>query len=382
MTEKLFYQDSHMTTFSAYVEKCEQIGEFYEVVLSGTAFFPTGGGQEADTGVLGEVHVLDVNEREGIIYHKTDGPLSVGKEVEGHIDWEERFSKMQQHSGEHIVSGLVHAKYGYNNVGFHMGADTITMDYDGVLTMAQLREIELEANRVVIGNHPVISLFPTAEELEHIEFRSKKELSGQIRLVEIPGYDRCACCAPQVKRTGEIGIIRLLGLQNYKGGVRVNMLCGFRALEDYYGKTGILKSLSGILSASEQEITREVLRLKEELADKKNQIAGLKQRLLERKVEEIPRGEALVIMFEELEGNGPRELMNLLLEKETGVAAVFSGNDREGYRYVIGSRQRDVRPIAKSLNEAFAGRGGGKPEMVQGSLVGKTQDIREMLHKC
>lgn len=382
MTEKLFYQDSHMTTFSARVVSCEQAGDYYEVVLTRTAFFPTGGGQDADTGVLGNVRVLDVNEREGIIYHKTDGPLPEGEEIEGQIDWAERFSKMQQHSGEHIVSGLVHTKYGYNNVGFHMGTDTITMDYDGVLTLEQLYEIELEANQVVVGNHPVISLFPNVEELDHIEFRSKKELSGQIRLVEIPGFDRCACCAPQVKKTGEIGMIRLLGLQNYKGGVRVCMLCGFRALEDYYRKSGIIKGLSGMLSASEPEIVDEVSRLKEELADKKNQIAELKQRILEWKVKEIPEGEDLIMMFEELEGNGPREMMNLLIEKGTGVAAVFSGNDEDGYRYVIGSRQKDMRPIAKSLNEAFSGRGGGKPEMVQGSLAGKAEDIRRLLQNC
>lgn len=382
MTEKLFYQDSHLTTFSARVESCEQAGDFYEVVLSRTAFFPTGGGQDADTGILGNVRVLDVNERGDVICHITDGPLPEGEIVEGQIDWEERFSKMQQHSGEHIVSGLVHAKYGYNNVGFHMGADTITMDYDGVLTLEQLHEIELEANRVVVGNHPVISLFPTTEEVEHIEFRSKKELAGQIRLVEIPGIDRCACCAPQVKHTGEIGMIRLLGLQSYKGGVRVYMLCGFRALEDYYRKSLITKGLSGMLSASEPEIIEEVSRLKDDLADKKKQIEDLKQSLLEWKVKEIPDGEDLVMMFEELEGNGPRELMNLLIEKGTGVAAVFSGNDGEGYRYVIGSRQKDTRVIAKKLNETFCGRGGGKPEMVQGSLAGEAAAIRKLLQNC
>ena len=240
----------------------------------------------------------------------------------------------------------------------------------------------MEANRVVVGNHPVISLFPTTEEVEHIEFRSKKELAGQIRLVEIPGIDRCACCAPQVKHTGEIGMIRLLGLQSYKGGVRVYMLCGFRALEDYYRKSLITKGLSGMLSASEPEIIEEVSRLKDDLADKKNQIEDLKQSLLEWKVKEIPDGEDLVMMFEELEGNGPRELMNLLIEKGTGVAAVFSGNDGEGYRYVIGSRQKDTRAIAKKLNETFCGRGGGKPEMVQGSLVGEAAAIRKLLQNC
>lgn len=382
MTEKLFYQDSHMITFSARVLSCKQVEQFYEVVLDRTAFFPTGGGQDADTGRLGDVRVLDVNEREDIIYHITDAPVLVDCEVCGTIDWEQRFSKMQQHSGEHIVSGIVNRKYGYNNVGFHMGEDTITMDYDGVLTLEQLREIEVEANQVVVGNHPILSLFPTVEELKHISYRSKKELAGQIRLVEIPGYDICACCAPQVKATGEIGIIRLLGLQNYKGGARVSMLCGFRALEDYYKKTCIIKQLSGILSASEQEIVEEVLRLKAEISDKKNQVADLKQELLEWKVKEIPDGEEMVILFEELEGDGPRELTNMLLEKGTKVAVVFSGNEADGYRYVIGSREKDVRSIAKDLNEAFNGRGGGKPEMVQGSLKGRKEELHRMLQNC
>lgn len=377
MTEKLFYTDSHMTTFSAQVMACEQSGEFYEVVLSRTAFFPTGGGQYADTGMLGNVAVLDVQERDGIIYHKTNGALTVGDVVEGSIDWEERFSKMQQHSGEHIVSGLVHKKYGYDNVGFHMGKDAITMDFNGVLTNEQLREIEWEANQVVVQNLPIQVLYPKRTELKQMEYRSKIEIEGQVRIVEIPGCDRCACCAPHVNLTGEIGLIRLLGVQNYKGGVRVSMLCGFRALEDYREKADSTKHISVLLSAKECEITEEVSRLKEELAQKKAVIANLQQEILHERVRSVANNQPMVVTFENLEGNGPREMMNLLVEKGTSVAAVFAGNDRDGYRYVIGSRTKDVRPLAQCINEAFSGRGGGKPEMVQGSVAGNAETIRK-----
>ena len=237
MTEKLFYEDSHMITFSAVVQACEKVGDYYEAVLDRTAFFPEGGGQLADTGVLDGVPVLDAQERESLIYHLLEKPLEVGKTVEGKIDWEERFSKMQQHSGEHIVSGIVHALYGYDNVGFHMGADAITIDFNGPLTKEQLQDIEYRANQAVAWNLEVQVHYPTKEELANIKYRSKIEIEGQVRLVTVPGHDACACCAPHVKRTGEIGIIKLIGLQNYKGGVRVSMLCGFRALADYEAKS-------------------------------------------------------------------------------------------------------------------------------------------------
>lgn len=378
MTEKLFYEDSHRITFSAVVKACEQSGNNYEVVLDRTAFFPEGGGQYADTGVLGGVNVLDVREKQDVIYHMTDAPLEAGQTVEGRIDWEERFSKMQQHSGEHIVSGLVHAMYGYDNVGFHMGKDAITMDFNGVLSKEQLKEIEHKANEAVVKNLDIQVKYPSKEELAGIAYRSKIEIEGQVRIVEVPGYDVCACCAPHVKKTGEIGMIKLIGVQNYKGGVRVSMLCGFRALADYDEKSESVKTVSVLLSAKETEIAEEVERLKEELTSKKSMIAQLQQKLLRYKVQELPEKEALVMMFEpELSGNAPRELVNLILEKGTEIGVVFAGTDGQEYRYVIGSRRVDVRPLAKVLNEKFAGRGGGKPEMVQGSLDGREEDIRK-----
>ena len=383
MTEKLFYVDSHMITFSAMVEACENKGDYYEAVLDRTAFFPEGGGQYADTGVIDGVKVFDVQEKDGLIYHKMEGALEVGKTVEGTIDWEERFSKMQNHSGEHIVSGLVHQMFGYDNVGFHMGKDAITMDFNGVLTKEDLKVIEQKANEAVAKNFDIEILYPTREELGEIAYRSKIEIEGQVRIVRFPGYDVCACCAPHMNKTGEIGLIKLLGLQNYKGGVRVSMLCGFRALADYNEKAEQVKNISVMLSAKENEVAQEVEKLKEELMAQKNKIYELQKTLLKYKVDSIPENEELVVLFDaELEGNGPRELMNMLLEKNTKMAAVFAGSDNEGYRYVCGSKTVDMRPIAKTLNAKFNGRGGGKPEMVQGSLCGGQAEIEEALIAC
>ena len=380
MTEKLFYEDSHMITFSAVVLACEKVGEYYEAVLNRTAFFPEGGGQLADTGVIDGVKVFDAQEKDGVIYHKVVAPLEIGKTVEGAIDWEERFSKMQQHSGEHIVSGLVHATYGYDNVGFHMGTDAITIDFNGVLTKEQLKDIEKRANEAVVANLDVLVQYPTKEELKNIFYRSKIEIEGQVRLVTVPGHDACACCAPHVKKTGEIGLIKLIGLQNYKGGVRVSMLCGTRAISDYEEKSENMKKLSVMLSAPEHEVVDEVARLKEEISGYKFELAQMQQKLLEYKVNAIEEGQDLVVLFEtELEGNGPRELVNLLLDKKVKVGAVFAETDAGQYRYVVGSREKDVRPIAKMLNETFSGRGGGKPEMVQGSLSGPKTDIKKAL---
>lgn len=380
MTEKLFYQDSHRSTFTAIVQEVRPSGNGYEIILDRTAFFPEGGGQSSDSGSLGGVSVSDVQEIDGKIIHYTDGPLVEGTEVEGCIDWTERFSKMQQHTGEHIVSGLIHKIYGYHNVGFHLGTDSVTLDFNGVVPKEKLHEIEQLANEAVAKNLPVQVLYPTDEELSKISYRSKIEIEGQVRIVVIDGYDVCACCAPHVKQTGEIGLIKLVGMQNYKGGVRISMLCGFRALEDYYQKEKNNREIAVMLSAKEYETAVEVERLQEELAMKKAKIAELERKFLEQKVETLDISSEIVCLFEETDPVMTRELVNLLLKKGAKMAAVFSGNEREGYRYVLGSRSLDVRENGKLLNEAFHGRGGGKPEMVQGTVQGKREEIEAFLN--
>lgn len=380
MTEKLYYQDSHKKEFEATVVSCEPYKGQYRIVLDRTAFFPEGGGQYADTGMLDAVNITDVHEKDGIIYHTADAPLEAGSRVTGRIHWEERFEKMQQHTGEHIVSGLVHQRFGYQNVGFHLGSDYCTMDFNGPITKEELREIEREANEAVFQNLNIEVLYPTKEELAEMEYRSKIEIEGQVRIVVVPGYDVCACCAPHVDQTGEIGMIKLVNMINYKGGERITMLCGRRALRDYEKKEESTKAISAMLCAKEYEIAEAVEHLKEEQVSMKSQCASLWQKLLFYQANEIVIEDGITAVFEpSLNGNLPREMMNLLLDRGARICAVFAGTDEAGYRYVIGSRQEDVRPLSKMLNAAFEGRGGGKPEMVQGSMKGTEKAIREML---
>lgn len=378
MTEKLYYQDSHISEFDAVVVNCEPAEKGYKVVLNRTTFFPEGGGQYADTGTLGGVHVFDAHEKDGIVYHYTDGALTVGETVHGSIDWDKRFESMQQHTGEHIISGLVHGRFGYNNVGFHLGADYCTMDFDGPISREELKEIELAANSIVYQNLDIEVLYPKKEELKNLEYRSKIEIEGQVRIVNIPGVDTCACCAPHVKKTGEIGNIKLVNMVNYKGGERIYMLCGFRALSDHAKKEENAKAISTLLCAKEEEIAEAVEHLKEEQMSLKSRVADLQQKLLRYQAQEIDVSGEIVTVFDRgLSGNAPRELMNLLVERGAKVCAVFAGTDEEGYRYVIGSHTEDVRPLCKKLNGAFAGPGGGKPEMVQGSLKGTKEEIEK-----
>ncbi len=409
MTKKLFYKDSHLAEFEAEVVLCrpaerekgkkDQIPArggsdqgIYEIELDRTAFFPEGGGQYADTGVLGEVRVLDVQESDGRIVHYTDAPLESGTRVKGCIDWEERFMKMQQHTGEHIVSGLVHSRFGYNNVGFHLGSEDCTMDFNGEITPGELAEIEAEANRAVWKNLKVETVYPAENELAKMEYRSKIEIQGQVRIIVIPGYDRCACCAPHVERTGEIGLIKLTNVQRYKGGVRVTMLCGVRALADYAVKQEQAKEVSAMLCAKENETAEAVKHLKKECADLKYALGEKEKKLIACMAETIPAGDEPVCLFaEDMEGDSMRLLMNHVLDAGHGLCAVFhktgdaqkDSADKDGdarkagaYRYVIGSRQQDVRALVKEFNAAFEGRGGGKPEMVQGTANGKEEDIK------
>ena len=380
MTEKLYFADSHMKEFDAVVTGCEPAEDGYRVVLDRTAFFPEGGGQYADTGYLGEAYVKDVQEKGDRIFHMTDKPLTAGETVHGQIDWEKRFESMQQHSGEHIISWLVHGRFGYNNVGFHLGADYCTMDFDGPITKEELKEIEQEANRIVYQNLDVKNLYPSKEELKDMEYRSKIEIEGQVRIVNIPGVDTCACCAPHVKKTGEIGNIKLVDMINYKGGERISMLAGSRALADHVRKEENAKAISALLCAKENEIAEAVSHMKDENISLKGKVASLQQKLLAYQANEVDvSGEITAVFDSHMDGNMPREFMNLLLGRGATVCAVFAGNDADGYRYVIGSRTEDVRPFSKRLNEAFSGRGGGKPEMVQGSLKGSEEEIRRLI---
>ncbi len=388
MTEKLFYEDSYIKEFQARVLSCRERNGGYQAVLTRTAFFPEGGGQSADTGFLYtkegvEIRVTDVHEKDGIVYHYISQPVQEGTEVRGKLDFQERFSKMQQHTGEHILSGLVNRHFGYRNVGFHLGTQEVTMDYDGVLTEEDLRQIEYEANEAVAENIPVKVLYPSKEELKNIIYRSKIEIEGQIRIVQIPGYDSCACCAPHVKETGSVGLIKIVGAVHYKGGMRVSILCGFRALEDYRMKERNVAEISNLLSAKQEDTAQAVEHLGQELNRQKEKNKALQERYVALCLENIRKNkepeENIFLFEEELDPGARRDFVNKGMEMTQGLAGVFVGADDSGYQYVLGSRRPDIQETGKKLNARFQGKGGGRPPMIQGSLKGNEQEIREFL---
>lgn len=379
-TKRLFDQDSYLKEFQATVLSCEKEEESWRVVLDRTAFFPEGGGQSGDCGVLGTIEVTGTIEKDGIIYHLVKKPLQVGQAVEGNIDFSARFDKMQQHTGEHIVSGIVNTLYGYHNVGFHLGDEVTTFDFDGELSKEQVLDLENRVNDVVFANVPVVVTYPEHEKLSTLEYRSKIEIEGQVRLVTIEGVDVCACCAPHVKRTGEVGMVKIISCERHRGGCRLTIVCGRRALKDYQRKQDISGKISAALSAKPEQIDEAVERLKEQNQQLREQLNQVQTKYLQDKLQGITKDTACVCIFEEnVDSIAVRNFVNAAMERCNGICGAFLGNDEKGYHYILGSSSMDVREAAKKLNESFNGKGGGKPQMVQGSLLGQETEIRRML---
>lgn len=380
----LYDADAYQTEFEATVLACEEVekkdGRVYQVWLDQTLFFPEEGGQSPDMGTIDGVEVLDVQIKNEVITHTLAAPLTVGTTVKGVVDWKHRFYNMQQHSGEHIFSGIVHKKFGYDNVGFHLSDSIVTMDFNGVISPKEIAEIETAVNQAIIENIPVEVSYPSKEELKELDYRSKIEIEGQVRIVTIPGYDVCACCAPHVRRTGEIGSLKVMNVQSYKGGVRVSILCGFRALDAFRQKADIITELMAEFSTSQDAILDNVKKLKGANQTMKNQLAAEKQELMEYKVSAIPEDSENAILFEaDLETPVVRGVVNGLVEKFAGISAVFVGNDENGYQFIVGSKNKDCRQIAATLREKLSARGGGSDKMIQGSVAATQLQIEELL---
>ncbi len=377
-TRELYYENAYMAEFDATVLECRKDGKGrIHLVLDGTAFFPEQGGQSSDTGIIRDssgtqVMVKHTAIRDGIIIHEVDIPLAQGTTVHGIIDFDHRFSNMQQHTGEHIFSGLVNSKFGYDNVGFHLSDSEVTMDYNGVLTDEDIRDIECRANEAIWRNIEVKCEFPTEEELADIDYRSKKELSGDIRIVTIPGVDICACCAPHVDRTGEIGILKVISCQNYKGGVRVSILCGKRALEYINTEHNIVKDLTRLLTTGSDKIIESVKRNAEENYTLKGELSECREQLIDIEISNIGSDQAdvLLVKGKDLDGNLMRKIVNKLTAGHSGFCGVFSGTDDEGYKYIIASGDggKDLNLLQNMLRNDYGARGGGNQKMVQGSL--------------
>lgn len=375
-TVKLYENDSYVKDFKAIVVRCESKGKGYEVVLDKTAFFPEGGGQNADTGWIGSAKVTDVKERQGVIYHQTDIPVEAGTVIEGHIDWARRFDYMQQHSGEHIVSGIVHRKLAYDNVGFHLGDGIVTLDFNGELSADDLEDVEQEANQAVFENRDIIVSYPDQAQLERMDYRSKIEIAGQVRIVTVDGYDVCACCAPHVLKTGEIGLIKILSCQKYKGGVRLSIACGRRALEDYKVKQKNVSDISVLLSAKPELTAAAVEKLHQDMQALKFRIGALQEKMMMDKAAALSSDAVNVCLFEEdMDTIIMRKTVNAMTAVHAGYCGMFSGSDEKGYKFLIGTSGCDARNAMNALKEHFTCRGGGSKEMVQGQISGEKDAI-------
>ena len=374
-TQKLYYLDAHQKTFTAAVLSCVPGKHGYDVVLDRTCFYPEGGGQPGDTGSLSGVRVTDTHERGDEIVHFCDAPLAVGETVEGAIDYDRRFSFMQLHSGEHILSGIVHRRFGYENVGFHMGTDFVTIDFSGMLGPDDLAAVEAEANEWIWKNIPIQITYPSPDELAAIPYRSKKELTGQVRIVTIPDVDICACCGTHVSNTGEIGLVKIFSCVKFHDGVRLEILCGRRALQYMSALVEQNRRVSGLLSAKPLQTADAAARLLETEAALKLRAAQLEEQVFAQKAQALA-GAGNVLLFEPpMTPDSVRRLTDLVMTACGGRAAVFAGSDAEGYKYAVGEADGDLRQLVRELNAELHGRGGGKPFFVQGSVAASRAGI-------
>ena len=366
-TTKLYYEDPFLQGFTAAVTSCEEGKSGYLVTLDRTAFYPEGGGQPYDTGVLGEAKVLEVHDKNGVITHLCNKPLAVGASVEGKIDWARRFDHMQQHSGEHICSGLICERFRCDNVGFHMGTATVTIDFNADISWEELLEIEEAANCYICEDHPIDIRFYRGAELDKVEYRSKKPLEGDVRIVAFPGADCCACCGTHVVRSGQVGLVKFLSVQKFREGVRIELLCGDRARRYLSACWEQSLHIGQALSVKPVASAAAVERLQSELGALKQRCAKLEESVFAQTAAQY-EGKGDVLLFEdEMPGDSLRKLCDAVTNHCGGRCAVFAGADG-AYKYAIGHVGGDLRELTKKMNAALSGRGGGKPNFVQGSV--------------
>ena len=374
MTERLFEKDAYCRSFSANVVSCEEKDGSFLVVLDKTAFFPEGGGQAPDKGTINGVNVLDVQEKDGIVYHKTEKAFNSGDTVSCELDWELRFERMQSHAGEHIVSGVVHSLFGYDNVGFHMSEKTMTVDFSGSLTADDIAKVELESNKAIYKNAPITASYPTKDELAVADYRSKIEPRDGIRLITIEGIDCCACCAPHPSFTGEIGVIKIIDFCPHKKGTRIEMVAGINAFYDYSTLHTSVKQVMNQLSAKRDSIAASVEKLQETANNLKLENGKMSRKLALASLSPVAVNGCAFAINENMSYDDLRECANNLIENGTRKCILLSSADGGSYIYVVSSAEKDVRSLVSELNSAFSGKGGGKDNYAQGKLSASSED--------
>ena len=374
-TEKLYYTDPFLTTFTAKVLSCEAGKGGYLVTLDRTAFYPEGGGQPADHGTLGGIAVTDVHEKDGVVIHTVEKAVEIGENVTGSIDWARRFDHMQQHSGEHILSGILCHNYHCDNVGFHLGADTVTIDYNTDISWEEALAAEYQANQVIWADAPVEITYPSPAELEQLDYRSKKALTGKVRIVTFPEADCCACCGTHVLRAGQVGIIKVLSCQKFRSGVRMEILCGERAWRYLSGTYDQAHAVGQHLSVKPLEAAAAVERLTEELTAAKARMAELEGEVFSHKAHAYCGKGDVVLVEPPLRPDGVRRLADAVARECGGLAAVFAGEDGRYNYALVRADGADIAPLVKSMNAALTGRGGGRSGFAQGSVQADADTI-------
>ncbi len=374
-TIKLYDIDSYCDKFEATVLKCDSADKGYKIVLDQTAFFPEGGGQYSDTGTVGDAKVFDVQIENGIIYHYCDKPLLVNEKYGAQINFAERFDKMQQHSGEHIISGIVHKLYGYNNTGFHLSDNIVTLDFDGTFSRTDLDKIEILANEAVHKNKKITAEYPNAQTLKNNAYRSKLELTENVRLVTIDGYDICACCAPHVKSTGEIGIIKLLESEKHKGGVRITIKCGMRAVKDYQNKHLNVSEISALLKVPQSDTASAVNTLLTDIDRLKYEMTGIKRELAEMKLAQLPQTDGNLVIIEE---NADIPSLRYIADKGADKCNIFValGTTDSGYSFVVCSKKSDLKALLPEIKAKLGLIGGGSSTMLQGKITADKDTVQ------
>lgn len=376
MTEKLYYKDAYISDFPANVISVNKTDGGYDIILDKSAFFPEEGGQSSDTGFIGESRVTYVYEKDGIIHHISDSAPSVGEHW-CTIDFEARFEKMQCHTAEHILCGIIHELFGLDNVGFHLGEDEVTFDVNGVLSREQLDRVEVIANNTVFSNWPIETIFPSADELAKIEYRSKLDITEGVRLVDIAGIDICACCAPHVSNTGEIGIIKILDFMKHRGGTRIWMVAGKRALMDYRRRYENIKRISAMLSTPQSLVADTLEAYIGDSEETKLTLKASRLKIAELEADRVPECEGnRVFLLDDFSTPELIAFSNVANKKISGITVALSGKEND-YKYVISSNSVDLRALSREINSSLNGRGGGRPEMIQGSFLCSLDKIKE-----
>ncbi len=383
MTEKLYYQDSYNFSFEANIYQIIN-GDKIAVILDRTCFFPEGGGQKSDIGYIGNSFVYDVQEIDGIIYHyvKDLSDLECNKIYNCKIDGNIRFSRMQAHTGEHILSGLAYKYFGAENVGFHMDeTQLMTVDFDLPLSPEQVSFLENESNRCIYENHPVKSEIYTVEDAKNLRYRSKIEFSDYIRIVSISDVDMCACCAPHLNCTAQVGLLKILSCISHRGGVRLSLICGIAAFNDYKDKFKQILNISSMICSPHDKTDAGVEQLISQNKDIRKKISDQKERLFNFICDSVTYEDFIIMSFNDFNAEELRLLSNKLSSKSQYGVFLFTGNDYNGYSYCFNSDIINSSDFLREMKASINATGGGKGNIIQGKIQCDKQSILDFLNE-